>query len=669
MCRNSYTHIYIYVEQRFDNMTTLTRQYSNGDKVITWTPLHEKYKKDFPKGDPLIVACEKGNIEDVQKMVTSEKYNISFNINKEGKTSRNITFTPLGAAARYERLNVVRFLLENNADTSIRTKREGWNVLHIAAYYSKKTPDVVHYLMKNLPLEIINQKDNDGETPLDNAHASPYPIKDAIIKEISENGGGHGVVKKYYPNGDVYIGEWENNKINGKGKYTYSNGNFYEGQFKNDLRHGKGKMTVNGKVYEGEWENDKNFLIDLKVKYGAQIQKQTYGSVKDVYEGQMRGNVRHGKGKYIWKGGTHDGDFYIGDWKDGKMTGKGTRKYSKHGDIYTGDFVSGQRHGKGKYVWKGGKEDGDIYVGDWIKGKMTGKGRKFYAQYGDVYDGNFIDGRRVGNGKYTWGKTGGTYEGPWKDGKMHGHGKRVFGDNGDIYIGDFVMSNREGKGRYTYANGTVYEGEYKQNKADGHGKYTYKTGGTYEGELKDGFRQGFGVYHYKSGAIYVGEWQNGKEHGKGKKVYENKDVYQGDYVDGHMDGEGTYTWYPDGANYTGGWKNGKREGHGTYIDKDGGIYVGEYKNSQMHGPGVFTSKNGKYREEVWENGKVKSNSKWKKKSDDDVSKSASSSSSSTILRAPALILRRQLSEEGKKLVLKSLNSEELDLGPSSGTML
>merc|ERR1711988_1172635 len=159
-------------------------------------------------------------------------------------------------------------------------------------------------------------------------------------------------------------------------------------------------------------------------------------------------------------------------------------------------------------------------------------------------------------------------------------------------------------------------------------------------------RQGFGVYHYKSGAIYVGEWQNGKEHGKGKKVYENKDVYQGDYVDGHMDGEGTYTWYPDGA-----------------------IYVGEYKNSQMHGPGVFTSKNGKYREEVWENGKVKSNSKWKKKSDDDVSKSASSSSSSTILRAPALALRRQLSEEGKKLVLKSLNSEELDLGPSSGTML
>ena len=72
---------------------------------------------------------------------------------------------------------------------------------------------------------------------------------------------------------------------------------------------------------------------------------------------------------------------------------------------------------------------------------------------------------------------------------------------------------------------------------------------------------------------------------------------------------------------------------------------------------------------MWENGKVKSNSKWKKKSDDDVSKSASSSSSSTILRAPALILRRQLSEEGKKLVLQSLNSEELDLGPSSGTML
>ena len=145
--------------------------------------LYKKYKKEFPKGDPLICACEKNRIEDVENMIkilleTNNK-NV---INNEGKTSQGISFTPLGIAARKGYLNIVQLLIENGVDSSICSKRDKWNVLHIAAYYSKKSSNVVEYLLKHLPEKVINQQDVGGETPLDNAYSNPYRVKDEIVK-------------------------------------------------------------------------------------------------------------------------------------------------------------------------------------------------------------------------------------------------------------------------------------------------------------------------------------------------------------------------------------------------------------------------------------------------------------------------------------------------------
>ena len=106
--------------------------------------LYKKYKKEFPKGDPLICACEKNRINDVQNMIKilleTNKKNV---INNEGKTSRGISFTPLGIAARKGYLNIVQLLIESGVDSSICSKRDKWNVLHIAAYYSKTSSNVV----------------------------------------------------------------------------------------------------------------------------------------------------------------------------------------------------------------------------------------------------------------------------------------------------------------------------------------------------------------------------------------------------------------------------------------------------------------------------------------------------------------------------------------------
>ena len=45
-----------------------------------------------------------------------------------------------------------------------------------------------------------------------------------------------------YGNGDIYEGDWDEDKRSGKGSLHYANGDYYEGEFMDDMRHGGGKM-------------------------------------------------------------------------------------------------------------------------------------------------------------------------------------------------------------------------------------------------------------------------------------------------------------------------------------------------------------------------------------------------------------------------------------------
>eukprot|EP00761_Pharyngomonas_kirbyi_P008119 gb/GECH01008130.1/.p1 GENE.gb/GECH01008130.1/~~gb/GECH01008130.1/.p1 ORF type:complete len:146 (+),score=41.61 gb/GECH01008130.1/:1-438(+) len=107
-----------------------------------------------------------------------------------------------------------------------------------------------------------------------------------------------------------YDGEWvtiDNAAVRqGYGTNT-EHGTVYVGEFKEDKMHGKGKITYsNGSYYDGEWNNNK-------------------------YEGQ---------GTYCWT----DGSWYEGQWKDNKMHGKGTY-HSKDGRSWHGEFYNGNGPG------------------------------------------------------------------------------------------------------------------------------------------------------------------------------------------------------------------------------------------------------------------------------------------------------------------------------------
>jgi hypothetical protein len=44
-----------------------------------------------------------------------------------------------------------------------------------------------------------------------------------------------------YGNKDKYVGDWKEDKRNGRGVLTTKNGDTYEGEYKDDLKDGRGK--------------------------------------------------------------------------------------------------------------------------------------------------------------------------------------------------------------------------------------------------------------------------------------------------------------------------------------------------------------------------------------------------------------------------------------------
>ena len=50
----------------------------------------------------------------------------------------------------------------------------------------------------------------------------------------------HGYGKYIWPNGDIYVGQWNMGRKHGKGKYMLANGSIYDGNYVNDVNEGKG---------------------------------------------------------------------------------------------------------------------------------------------------------------------------------------------------------------------------------------------------------------------------------------------------------------------------------------------------------------------------------------------------------------------------------------------
>ena len=156
---------------------------SKGALTSQEVDLIKKYKNDFPHKNPLVVACEKGLLNDVKTFVNAE-----MKVNQISKDSHGWESTPLMIAAWNEHFQVVKYLIEQGeADPNI-ARSNGANALHLAAKYNKKDTELIELLLTNMSLDSINKKTSGGYTPLDYADENYNPMKQAIIDLMQSKG-------------------------------------------------------------------------------------------------------------------------------------------------------------------------------------------------------------------------------------------------------------------------------------------------------------------------------------------------------------------------------------------------------------------------------------------------------------------------------------------------
>lgn len=119
-----------------------------------------------------------------------------------------------------------------------------------------------------------------------------------------------------------------------------------------------------------------------------------------------------------YRGGTYEGEI-----NSQKLPhGSGTLKYT-NGDYYKGQWEQGKPHGKGQ-----------------AKGTIDEKKAALWKKFTTAAVS--ITTPDVSQGEFT-------YDGEWKDGKMHGQGMYTF-PNGDMYDGEWQNNVATGTGMYMY---------------------------------------------------------------------------------------------------------------------------------------------------------------------------------------------------------------------------
>ncbi|MCT4582361.1 MAG: glycosyltransferase family 39 protein [Flavobacteriales bacterium] len=132
----------------------------------------------------------------------------------------------------------------------------------------------------------------------------------------------------------------------------------YPGKFKMEYKTGKPESYVFQFLpemgYDGEWKGDK--------KHGKGKYKYWDGS---SYEGEWKENIREGKGEYLWKSNNR----FVGEWKNDLREGQGVL------------FLS----------------NGNIIKTTWVKDKMEGKGEVFNVKTKERTFGLFKNNKFIPN--------------------------------------------------------------------------------------------------------------------------------------------------------------------------------------------------------------------------------------------------------------------------------
>jgi hypothetical protein len=187
-----------------------------------------------------------------------------------------------------------------------------------------KVPNNEIYVQK----EITKYMNNDPNT------------KQTYIGSVNHSGEKHGYGRLITPNSKI-IGTWRKGRFTGWGRQILNNGEIFEGNFNNGKLNGKGIYKYRDILYVGDFENNK------KQGKGEKITKDYY------YKGDFNNNKIDGYGKIQFINNKDDISEYEGFFKENNIEGKGIMKWG-NGNIYDGELKNGKMNGYGRFTPKNG---------------------------------------------------------------------------------------------------------------------------------------------------------------------------------------------------------------------------------------------------------------------------------------------------------------------------
>ncbi len=271
-------------------------------------------------------------------------------------------------------------------------------------------------------------------------------------------------------------GHWLDNTLDGQASCQYCGGRTsYVGGFKNNLRHGQGHSKFvrdDGTLgqFIGQFQNDylegqARFIVGNRTTYRGEFHNGTmtgHGRMDyengDVYVGEFVNGTRHGHGRYEK---VECECVYTGQFENDTMTGFGEIQY-KDGQNYSGEVLNSLPHGQGKLILA----NGTTMAGPFVNGSLHGDGGRWKSGVSGIqYTGAFKDGLFHGKGRMEW-PDGRVFEGEYEEAFRHGFGQCTY-PNGSTRAGFYKNNEPVGIHVMTDDNGEQYNLTAKYDDASG----------------------------------------------------------------------------------------------------------------------------------------------------------------------------------------------------------
>lgn len=195
----------------------------------------------------------------------------------------------------------------------------------------------------------------------------------------------HGKGHAKYPNGDTYIGEFQNSKRHGKGQYVHAAYSYEPSPFLTVLRDKWLALPLprDAGTFAQEMAVSLQTSPEL-ISEILQIVEDTKCDFRPTYSGEWVGGRPHGQGVAL----SPDGTVTKGTFVAGRRHGHCVVLYP-NGDRYYGEYRDGKRHGHGTYVYsmwtwsqggaipdavaatRAGPKSGGRLVGHWEGGRLV----------------------------------------------------------------------------------------------------------------------------------------------------------------------------------------------------------------------------------------------------------------------------------------------------------